>query len=250
MIRVPTPEEEAVRDLVRAREDVRQDLIAAKHRLSKFLLRHGRIYSAGCPWTDRHWRWLNGQSFTHPAAEATFRHYVDQVQQLDQTRRDLERQIAELAETPPYREPVRRISCLRGISVLGGTSLIAEIQDFRRFARPRQLMGFLGVVPSERSSGGREHRGGITKTGNSHARRLLIEAAWTYRHPPKLTARQQRLLADQPPETTALVKRAMNRLHRRYVRLVSRGKKPQVAITAVARELCGFLWALMVQPAA
>jgi transposase len=249
-IRVPTPDEEAVRDLVRAREDVRKDLIAARHRLAKFLLRHGRLYSQGKKWTERFWRWLRPQTFEHPAARVTCDHYVLQVLHLEERRAALEREIAAVAATAPYQPAVARLACLRGISTLSAMTLLAEIQDFRRFASPRRLMAFLGLVPREHSSGARERRGGITKTGNSHARRILVEAAWAYRHPPALGPRTRRLLGDQPPEVVVQVRKAQQRLHKRYARLVGRGKRPQVAVTAVARELCGFVWALMTHAAA
>lgn len=249
-IRVPTPEEEAVRDLVRAREDVRRDLTAARHRLGKFLLRHGRLFTHGKNWTERFWQWLRAQTFEHPAERVTFEHYVLQVLHLGERRAALEREIAAVADTEPYRPAVRRLACLRGLSTLSAMTLLAEIQDFRRFEHPRRLMGFVGLVPSEHSSGAKERRGGITKTGNTHARRILVEAAWAYRHRPAVGPRTRRLLSDQPPEVVVLVRKAQLRLHKRYARLVGRGKRPQVAVTAVARELCGFVWALMTREAA
>lgn len=249
-IRVPTPEEEAVRDLVRAREDVRRDLTAARHRLSKFLLRHGRLFSQGKKWTQRFGRWLRTQTFDRPAERVTFEHYVLQVLHLGERPEALEQEIAAVAQTEPYRPAVRRLACLRGISTLSAMTLLAEIQDFRRFAHPRQLMAFVGLVPSEHSSGPKQRRGSITKTGNGHARRILVEAAWAYRHPPALGPRTRRLLADQPPEVLVQVRKAHLRLHKRYARLVGRGKRAQVAVTAVARELCGFVWALMTREAA
>jgi transposase len=180
----------------------------------------------------------------------TVEHYELQVLHLSERLAALEREIAAIAETEPSRPAVRRLACLRGIATLSAMTLLAEIQDFRRFAHPRRLMGFVGLVPSEHSSGSKERRGGITKTGNSHARRILIEAAWAYRHPPALGPRTRRLLADQPPEVVVQVRKAQLRLHKRYARLVGRGKRPQVAVTAVARELCGFVWALMTHEAA
>ncbi len=243
-IRVPTTEQEGVRDLVRAREDVRKDLIAAKHRLSKFLLRHGRIFTEGKNWTDRHWRWLRAQSFEGAAEQTTFEHYVVQVDHLEERRAALEKEIAELAKTEPYAKPVARLSSLRGISVLSAMVLLAEVIDFKRFEHPRQLMAFLGLVPSEYSSGETKSRGGITKTGNSHARRILVEAAWSYRHQPRLGPRTRKVLEGQSAEVVALAKKAQQRLHKRFSRLIGRGKKPHVAITAVARELCGFVWAM------
>jgi transposase len=249
-VRVPTPSEEATRDLVRAREDVRQELIAARHRLSKLLIRHGRIFSAGKNWTARYWRWLRQQAFAEPAAQIAFEHYQLQVLHLEERRGFLDREIAAVAASEPYRAAVDRLCCLRGISVLSALALIAEVQDFRRFDHPRQLMSFLGLVPSERSSGGTVRRGSITKAGNSHARRLLTEASWSYRRPPSVGPRLKRALAGQPPRVVIQAKKAQLRLHKRYARLVGRGKRSQVAVTAVARELCGFIWALMTEEAA
>jgi transposase len=162
----------------------------------------------------------------------------------------LDKEILAVAETDPYRATVERLACLRGISTLSAMGLVAELQDFRRFEKPRSLMSFVGLIPSERSSGLKERRGGITKTGNGHARRILVEAAWSYRHPPAVGPRAKKLLAGQPPGVVAQVKKAQLRLHKRYTRLIGRGKRSQLAVTAVARELCGFIWALMTKEAA
>lgn len=245
MITVPTPEQEAVRDLIRAREDVRKDLTAARHRLSKFLIRHGRLFTAGKNWTDRFWKWLHTQEFERVGERTTFEHYVLEVEHLVERRAMLERDIVEIAATKGYAESVAKLSCLRGISTLAAMVLIAEIHDFRRFTTPRQFMAFVGLVPSERSSGGKEHRGGITKTGNSHARRVLVEAAWSYRHRPGLTQRTREALRLQPARVAEYARKSQWRLHRRYARLIGRGKRPQLAVTAVARELCGFVWGMM-----
>lgn len=249
-IRVPTPDEEAVRDLVRAREDLRKDLVAARHRLSKFLLRHGRRFHAGAKWTEGFWRWVDIQVFERVAERLTFEHYVGQVRHLLARREELERAIEGVAAQDSYRHSVARLSCLRGISLLSAMGLLAEIQDFRRFASPRELMAFVGLVPSERSSGGKQQRGGITKTGNSHARRLFVEAAWAYRHLPCIGPRIRKALVGQPAHVDAIARKAQRRLHQRYRHLLARGKRAPVAVTAVARELCGFAWALMVAPAA
>lgn len=243
-IRVPDQEQEGVRDLVRAREDVRKDLTSAKHRLSKFLLRHGRTFSETRNWTDKHWRWIRAQQFEGAAELTTFEHYVIQVEHLEERRAALEKEIHAVAETEPYRAPVARLSCLRGVSILGAMVLLAELLDLKRFDSPRQLMAFVGLVPSEYSSGGARKLGGITKTGNGHVRRILVEASWSYRHRPSLGPRARRTLATQPPEVAAVAQKAQRRLHQRYNRLVGRGKKSQVAVTAVARELCGFIWAM------
>jgi transposase len=244
-ITVPGVDQEAVRDLVRARDDVRKDLAAARQRLAKFLLRHGRVFHAGSNWTQKFWGWLKTQQFERECERLTFEHYVHEVEHHVQRRADLERQLEGVARKEPYAKLVGRLSCLRGISTLSALALLAEIGDFRRFDSPRQLMAFVGLVPREYSSGGKEKRGGITKTGNSHVRRLLVEAAWSYRHRPAFGPRLKEALRTQPTDVTAYAKKAQVRLHRRFGRLLGRGKKSQLAVTAVARELCGFTWGLM-----
>lgn len=244
-ITVPSAEQEAVRDLVRARDDVRKDLTAARHRLGKFLIRHGRLYSTGEKWTQRFWVWASKLVFERDSERLTFEHYVSQVQHLVARRAELNREIERIARTEPYATAVGKLSCLRGISTLSALALVAEIGDFRRFKSPRQLMAFVGLVPREYSSGGKEKRGGITKTGNGHVRRLLVEAAWSYRHRAAFGERIREALKGQPPSVAEYARKAQLRLHRRYTRLVSRGKKTQVAVTAVARELCAFTWGIM-----
>ena len=247
-IHVPTCDDEAVRDLVRAREDVRRDLVAARNRLSKFLLRHGRTYREGKNWTGRFREWLASQTFQHAPEKLTFDHYLAAVVHQEACRAHLEKEIAAIAATPAYTQAVQRLSSLRGIAVLSSMVLLSEIQDFRRFKHPRELMAYVGLVPSERSSGATERRGGITKTGNAHARRILVEAAWHYRHPPAAKGRVHHSLRGQPAARIAFARNAQARLHKRYVRLLGRGKSRQTAVVAVARELCGFVWAAALQP--
>lgn len=244
-INVPSEDREAVRDLVRARDDVGRDLTSARHRLTKFLLRHGRVFHGGRNWTQRFWTWLRTQRFERECERFTFEHYVHEVEHLTARRADLDREIGQVARTEPYAEAVAKLACLRGIGTLSAMVLVAEIGDFRRFESPRQLMAFVGLVPREYSSGGHEKRGGITKTGNSHVRRILVEAAWSYRHLPMMGPRARQALQGQPAAVADYAHRARVRLHRRYSRLVGRGKKSQLAAAAVARELCGFVWGLM-----
>ncbi len=161
---------------------------------------------------------------------------------------ELDKEIEALAETEPYREPVGWLRCFRGIDTLSAMVLLAEVVDFQRFRRPRQLMASLGLVPSEYSSGETQRRGAITKAGNTHARRVLVEAAWHYRHRPTLGHALRRRTEGQPPAIVSQAWRAQQRLHRRYRHLVGHGKRPPIAIVAVARELVGFLWAAMTQP--
>jgi transposase len=245
-ITVPSADQEALRDLVRARDDVRKDLVAARQRLGKFLMRHGRVFHAGRNWTDRFWVWLRAQVFEREGERLTLEHYVLEVEHLVERRIDLDRQLEAVARSEPFATAVAKLSCLRGISILSALALVAEIGDFHRFKSARQLMAFVGLVPREYSSGGKEKRGGITKTGNSHARRILVEAAWSYRHHAALGPRMKAALRTQPPAVAAYAKKAQVRLQRRYARLIGRGKKSQLAVTAVARELCGFAWVLMV----
>jgi transposase len=240
---VPTPAQEDARDLVRARDDARKDRTAARQRLAKFLLRHGCHYRAGRHWTQRHGRWMETQAFAGPAQEA-FEHYCAQVRYLDARLGALEHAIAALAGTPAFAPMVARLCGLRGISQLTAMVLLTELFDFRRFRHPRELMAFVGLVPAEYSSGESRRRGRITKTGNAHVRRVLIEAAWAYQHGPRLSARAHQALRGQPPAVAALSHRAAERLAARYRRLTSRGKSRPQAMTAIARELCGFLWAL------
>lgn len=193
-VTVPSPEREAVRDLVRAREDVRKDLISARHRLGKFLLRYGRVFHGGVNWTQRFWVWVRSQVFEHEGERLTFEHYVHEVEHLTLRRADLDREIERVARAEPYAAVVARLASLRGISTLSAMALVAEIGDFRRFGSPRQLMAFVGLIPREYSSGGKERRGGITKTGNGHVRRILVEAAWSYRHRPAMGPRVKQAL--------------------------------------------------------
>jgi transposase len=246
-ITVPDEAGEAVRDLVRCREDVQEDLVRWRHRLGKFLARHGRVYREGRNWTQRHWTWLRSQRFDLPALARTCAEYRGTVEQLLVRVAELDREIATLAETAPYRTPVGWLRCFRGIDTLAAMTLLAEIGDFQRFPHPRQLMAYLGLVPSEASSGDRTQRGSITKAGNGHVRRLLVETCWHARHPPRLGAALTRRSQGQPPAIRAQAWRAQLRLHRRYRQLVGHGKRPPVAVVACARELVGFLWAALTQ---
>ena len=244
-VTVPSASQEAVRDLVRARDDVRKDLTAARHRLGKFLIRHGHHFSGSSNWTQRFWAWASKLTFEREGERLTFQHHVAEVKHHVERRAALDMELGRIASAEPYAAPVRRLARLRGISTLSALALLVEIGDFRRFKSPRQLMAYLGLVPREYSSGGKEKRGGITKTGNGHVHRLLVEAAWSHRRRPALGERVREALQGQPAAVAAVARRAQERLHRRFGRLVSRGKPSQVAVTAVARELCAFTWSLM-----
>ena len=240
----PSPEQEAVRDLCRAREDAVADRTRAQHRLAKLLIRQGIAYD-GRRWTQAHRRWLLTLRFEHPAAQATFDDYLRAIEGLDERLRTLEQQLVACANSDDYREPAGLLRCFRGIDTVTAMTLLAELGDITRFGSARQLMAYLGLTPSESSSGARQHRGPITKTGNAHVRRVLVESAWHYRHPPRVGAALRRRRAGQPGWAVALADRAQSRLHRRSRRLVARGKPTPLANVAVARELVGFLWAAL-----
>ena len=245
-VRVPTVAEEAARDLVRAREDARADLMRARHRLSKLLLRQGLVF-AGAAWTQGHARWLGsvGLEFDQPGLRVAFDEAHGAVLAVQARRDRLDGAIAELAATPPWAPVVARLGCLRGVGVLTGFGLAVEIGDWHRFTGAT-VGAWLGLVPSEQSSGSRRAQGSITKTGNSHARRLLVEAAWHHRKPYRpsreLRARQDR----QPAAVRERADAGTRRLQQRWCRLDARAKRSTVSVVAVARELAGWCWSLAV----
>ena len=241
-VRVPDPDEEAARDLVRAREDARGDLMRARHRLSKLLLRHGLVYE-GSAWTLAHDAWLRRQRFTSRALTLAFEESYGAVAQAKGRRDALDHAIAELAGEPPFAEVVGRLVCLRGVSTLTALALTVELGDWQRF-RPQSLGPFLGLVPSEDSSGERRRQGAITKTGNTHARRLLVEAAWHQRRPLLASAALERRRQGQPAAVRARADASARRLHQRWHALAGRGKRRTIVAVAVARELAGHCWAL------
>jgi transposase len=243
-VRVPGPEEEALRDLVRAREAVRADLMRCRHRLSKLLLRHGIRFEDGPAWTQRHRDWLAQVALGWPAAQATMLDARGAIDALAHRRDALEREITAMLPGSPWAVQVGRLRCLRGIDTLTAVGLCAEIGDFERFARAQQLMSYVGLVPSESTTGQKRRLGAITKTGSGHARRLLVEAAWHYRPQPRvgkaLTDRQD----GQPAQAVAVSWSAQQRLHRTWTRLERRAKRRTIVAVAAARELTGFCWAI------
>jgi transposase len=243
----PTPEQEAVRDLCRCREDAREDLMRARHRLSKMLLRRGRVYREGSHWTQKHDRWVRSQPWDHDADRTAFQAYLSAIEHLEERLSELDAALEAQASKDPYRAPVAWLRCFRGFDTLQALTLVAELYDIARFAKPRSLMAYLGLVPSESSSGDRRRQGSITKTGNSHVRRALVNAAWQYRRPAHVSRLLRQRRKGQPREIVALADRAMRRLHRRFAHLtLRRGKCAQKAVVSVARELAGFVWAALV----
>jgi transposase len=245
-VRVPGTEEEALRDLVRAREDLRGDLMRARHRLSKLLLRHDVSFEGpGANWGNSHRQWLGRVVLADRGAQLALLDYLGAIDVLIVRRQSLESAIGELAADSPWAQTVARLCCLRGIDTLSAVGLCAEIGDWERCERAGQLMSFLGVVPSENSSGQTRRQGAITKSGSRHVRRLLIEAAWHYRRAPAKGVALRRRQEDQSQQVIALSLKARQRLHRTWRRLDSgRGKRRTIVAVAVARELAGFCWAI------
>jgi transposase len=241
-VRPPSVEQEGLRDLVRCREDIRRARTAARHQVAKQLPRHGRVFREGKKsWTLKHRAWVRRQRLDDPLAQRALEHAVVHLDSLDAQLAAIDAELEQIARTEPWRDPLRWLTAFRGISTRTALGLLAEIGDWKRFGHPRELMSYLGLTPSEYSSGDQQHRGHITKCGNEHARRLLIEAAWHYRHRP----RRARTGPDVPPPVTVRAWRAQVRLHHRHRTLTTHGKRSTVATVAVARELCGFLWAAM-----
>lgn len=247
-IHIPTEQEEAARDLLRCREDIRADLLRARHRLAKFLLRHGRRFTATKKaWSKRHAAWLRSQAWPLPALDQTHRAYLRAVEDAEARLAAVEQDLRALLDLEPLRARVVRLRCFRGIDDLTALTIAAELGDARRFATAPSLMAYVGLVPSEHSSGRQRVQGAITKTGNAHLRRVLVESAWHYRHHPFVSAALRQRQRGAPVAVVARAWTAQHRLHRRYARFAARGKRQQHIVTAVARELTGFVWAALTQ---
>lgn len=245
-VTVPSVEQEAARDLVRARDDVRGDLMSARHRLSKLLLRQGIVYSGGKAWTGAHDTWLRQQRFDQPGLQMAFETAYDTMLATVDRRDRLDVAIAVMAADSEFTPVVHRLGCLRGVSTLTGFGLAVEIGDWQRLTG-RSIGAYLGLVPTESSTGGSRSQGGLTKTGNGHARRLLVEAAWHHRQPyhgSSVVMRRRWDLAG--PAARARGHAGNQRLHARWQRFNARGKKSVVANAAIARELAGWCWSLAV----
>lgn len=249
-VMAPSPEQEGLRDLVRCREDLRDARTRARHRAVKQLLRHGHVFREGKHWTERHRAWLRAQRLADPLAQIALEQMLCHLDAIDAQIAALDGQLERVAHQPRWAPAVRVRCAFRGISVRTALGLLAEIGDFRRFGSAPELMSYLGLVPSEYSSGQERHRGHITKAGPKEARRLLIEAAWHYRHAPRLSQRQRAAGAELAGAVHARAWQAQIRLRDRHRTLAAHHKPTTVANTAVARELAGFLWAAMTdQPA-
>jgi transposase len=243
-IHIPTEQEEAARDLLRCREDSCVDLLRARHRLSKFLLRHGRRFTATKrAWNARHHTWLQDQAWPLPALAHTHRAYVRAVDDALARLQTVEADLRELLSLEPLRARVERLRCFRGIDDLTALTIAAELGDARRFPSATRVMAFTGLVPSEHSSGAKQARGHITKTGNAHLRRVLVESAWHYRHHPFIGKALRQRQCGAPADAIDRAWHAQQRLYHRYRRLAAHGKSKQHIVTAIARELSGFVWA-------
>jgi transposase len=246
-VQPPTVEDEAVRDLARARDDAREDLQRCRHRLGKLLLRRGLHY-AGRNWTRAHRQWVDSLVWTHAAERAVVDDYLLAIDHTEARLLELDARLAEIAEREPYREPIGWLRCFRGIDTLTAILILAELHDFRRFPSAPALMAYLGLVPGEDSSGEKHRRGRITRTGNALVRRLLVETAWHYQHRPSVGVALRRRRKGQPGRVIAIADKAQQRLCRRFRKLAAEHKPaPKIAV-AIARELAGFLWAAL-QPA-
>lgn len=243
-IRVPTSEEEAARDLVRAREAGLEDRLSAYHRLLKFLLRQGRMFRDGKSWSKAHKAWLRSQRFDHLSGQLSYEAYVRAFEESEARLAVLNQQVLDLAASERYATAVSYLRCLRGLDTLGAMTLLTEVIDFRRFQKARAVMGYTGMVPSEYTTSFAPRRGRITKTGNAHLRRILVEAAWNYRRKSVLSAKIADRRKDCPPEVVRIAKKAEDRLHRKFWRLLQKGLPQNKIAVAIARELAGFAWAI------
>jgi transposase len=237
-VQAPTPETEGLRDVMRCRDDLRCARIAARHRVVKQLLRHGHIYREGKKaWTLQHRAWVHRQRLDDALAQLALEQMLIHLDSIERQLAALDARIEQIARSDRWHDQVSTLTAFRGISTCTALGLIAEIGDFRRFSHPRELASYLGITPSEYSSGDQQHRGHITKAGNRHARRLLVQCAWHYRHRPRYPTKG--------PAPNDRAWHAQIRLHHRYRHLTEHGKRTTVTNIAIARELCGFLWAAM-----
>ncbi|MEQ1956655.1 IS110 family transposase [Mesorhizobium sp. CN2-181] len=241
---VPDEGHEAMRDLVRARAAAVETLRVHRQHVSAFMLKHGRVYPRKKGWTMRYLRWLQEQPFDHPAHQIALQEMVEAVRVSKERVERLERVIEEFVPAWSLAPIVRALQTLRGVELIVAVTFATEVGDVQRFESPRQLMGYLGLVPGERSTGETVRRGGITKAGNGRVRHMLVESAWTYRHPPRVGAKKLYRLEQASPKVRDIAWKAQTRLTTRYRMLSGRGKKTTVVCTAIARELVGFMWAV------
>jgi transposase len=247
VVYVPQVEDEAIRDLARAREDTLRDLQSAKFRLKAFLLRHDIRYTGRAAWGPAPLRWLSEVVCPTPAQQIVFQEYVRAVNEPTERLQRLDQALHDQVTSWRLQPVVEALQALRGVQFIAAVTMVAEIGDLTRFETPRELMKFLGLIPSEYSTGERRRQGSITKAGNTHARRALVEGAWAYRYPAKVSRHLQLRLETQPKVIQDISWKAQLRLCKRYRQLIARGKHPNVVTVAIARELVGFMWAIAKQ---
>ena len=243
-VAIPDQTCEAIRDLERARDDAKKAERVARHQLSKFLLRHGRSYPGKTAWNDAHRAWIVAQEFAEPAQKYVLADGLAAVESATLRVTQLTERLRELAASWDRAPLVKALQSLRGVEFVTAVTVVAEIGDFRRFATAGDFMGYLGLIPTEHTTGETRRRGPITKTGNAHVRRLLVESAWHYRRQPRMSKALRERSMGVSPGVCAIAWKAQTRLHNRLKKLIGRGKHPAEAVTAVARELAGFLWAI------
>lgn len=243
-IYVPEPEDESIRGLARAREDVKRARQKIRQQVHALLLRHGKRYAGKCAWTRAHRRWISDLTLDHPAQKVALEEYLAALDEATSRRERIEAALVDLAASWRFATVVAALQALKDIDRIAAILVATELGDLSRFASPRELMAFVGLVPSEHSTGTKRRLGAITKCGYSHARRLLVEAAWAYRHPPRIGRRLLDRSESLTPEVRAIAWKAQLRLSSRYRKLAARMKPHQVVVTAVARELVGFVWAI------
>jgi transposase len=244
-INIPTNEDEAARDLLRCRGDLQDDLKRAKQRLLNFLLRHEHRYGSDRYWTIPHRKWMKGLEFEQPLDKISFENYLSYIESTEERIKRMDEVIKTVAESERYVERVQKLRAFKGIDYITALSLVSEVGDFRRFATAGAFMSYLGLVPSEYSSGKKRHLGSITKMGSSHLRKLLTESSWHYARPIRVSKELAKRRQGTSDLVIAYADKAQNRLHGKYTKLVFKGKQHNVAVIAVARELSGFIWGVM-----
>jgi transposase len=244
-IAIPAKEDEATRDVIRCRGDLMENLKGMKQRLLKFLLRKGVNYETDRYWTGKHYQWLSGLKFEEGMEQLALEEYLEEIRRLEEKIGRLDQKLEEVAKGERYAERVRKLRAFRGIDYLTALSLVCEVGDFKRFPTAEAFMSYIGLVPREHSSGKKRKQGGITKTGNGHLRKLLTESSWHYARSNKVSKRLEQRRMGTDEQTIRYADKAMKRLHEKYTRMVYKGKLKQTAVTAVARELAGFIWGVM-----
>lgn len=242
---VPDENQEALRDLVRAREDTQEDILRKRNQISKFLLRLEKRQPNGVtPWAIKYWQWLKSLSFDQAAQGIVLKEYIHALEEAEAREKRLEKEITELVKCSKQAPVIAALQTLRGVGLITAATVVAEAGDLSRFDSPKQLMSYVGLVPCEYSSGGSRYQGRITKSGNAHIRRVIVESGWHYRRPPAMGKGLKKRQEGQSEEIKAISWQAQHRLNLRFRRLVSRGKSSQIAVVAIARELLGFMWAI------